>query len=1075
MNITDLRNYFEKYVSAFQPYKNIPEYKILINTLLEYYVNDSYNNINSPFKSAFEKQELPVEFYDNLLLSIGYPKELISKFSLSDKEVLLKSFMDYNKYKGTIEQVRLIGSEFKEPIGVYELFIDFRKININYYEYHLVNGLDRFVTYDHAAWDLIEEYDLFTVDGLEYVVTSKFYDIDNVEFYLNLDKVYNGETQIIQDFTIQRWVFIPNPIYIANDIEQKVEYFNYNEIYLKTNKFFISLDNLMNEYAHNNLLLPIKSNLLFLDYNKYREVSTIYNLFSTIFLKDFYNERLVIYFKDGNYSTSLGKLYRLWHYIIMKHHNFDFNHVSNISVLFDPESSGFTYTIDDIPTIEQEYSEIETTNDYSLFYYNYISSKLEPEIFVDKTYTFNQYELILKNNIGVDLIDYIDDRINNITTDSEGYEYNTILTEIYNSIITWSVLTDNSQIKDNIHYFLNNLSTINFPIDLSPSYNLLLFYKPYHVELIAEMSESLRVTDTGDSAILDFKKTLFLYLTRSSSLENSEFLLNHIKYKFQDGYTVLSNNSNYYVNYFKELLYTIEYLSKFYLKSEYETTNQPISTKHLNTVLLNIKANIYAISKSVLEVSLNKKEILDILHTINVTVFNYIKEIYTDVIETSNFSINQDEQYDGVFVILDILKIVTYKYLNYIKFDHFNEYELQFEQDEDVLNVLSKIQRFELEINKFRDIIGTYVEVSQVVIPKIKESIEFDYFNEYDLQFEQDEQILNVLSEVQQFKLDINKFKDTVESYDETHPIVIPKIEEKLVDFKYSKTFDLEVDKELVLDVLHNINNAIVEFNNNKDIVKLIHELHSIITLKHKMNNNITDHLFNFDITESIESIIDTLSKINFVLVSFKSDSSVVDFIYELSGIVNHYNAHDVNIESSKQFQINEDSTNIVDVNSSRFDNIDISYNLKNHIISVAEEISNIIDYHTNETIKSVSNKRNLYLNNIFENSLFINIMYNEYLQFKDSSSLICFSDERRITPILNRFNYISILNNSIYKYLYYSASISIDITNTNYSNIRMFDDTGSANINDIESLILNLPIKNDNLLLEHSYSFEEI
>ena len=89
MNKEDIKAYFDLYVLNYQPYKDIPEYQAIIKTLIDFYFDHAYNSINLPFKQAFEQQFIPIEFYEKLLLSIGFPKKIISILTNKDKKILL--------------------------------------------------------------------------------------------------------------------------------------------------------------------------------------------------------------------------------------------------------------------------------------------------------------------------------------------------------------------------------------------------------------------------------------------------------------------------------------------------------------------------------------------------------------------------------------------------------------------------------------------------------------------------------------------------------------------------------------------------------------------------------------------------------------------------------------------------------------------------------------------------------------------------------------------------------------------------------------------------------------------------
>lgn len=550
MNKEDIKNYFELHVLNYQPYRDIPEYQAIIRTLIDFYFDHSYNVVNLPFKTAFEEQIIPVEFYNNLLLSIGFPKYIISNLTNKDKKILLHSFMDYNRYKGTIDQLRLVGTKFSENVGIYELFIDLKEIEINYYYIYTFNNTNYFNLESVHLYDKLEINDIFTINGVEYSINEKTLTNDGI-YRIYLDRIYIGDPIAVRNFKIKRWVFLPEAIFTAPGMTQPPDYFNYESVYRDTKRYFVSAEYLTSQYRGDNLVLPIKSNLLFLDYKKYREVNTFNNLLAAIFLKTFYDERLIIHFTDGDYSISLGKLYKLWYYILMKFYNYDFVDMSPLNIVsLNIYNSNFTYTLTDIPKLIEDYklvteydpeiNNIISTSEYSKYYFESISSKLIMETDIKTDLSLNEYKIILENEVGLNLISYIENRIENCGSELKDYEYNFILNEIYDSLITWSIQSViNSQtptietpISKNIEYFIKNLSFISYPISMSPTYNLIMFLKPYHVELIKEINEYLKIKDIANSAIIDSSsiRNILLLFLRASTLSISEDIFHTIIY-----------------------------------------------------------------------------------------------------------------------------------------------------------------------------------------------------------------------------------------------------------------------------------------------------------------------------------------------------------------------------------------------------------------------------------------------------------------------------------------------------------------------------------------------------------------
>jgi len=648
MNKEDIKNYFDLYVLNYQPYKNIPEYQSIIKTLVDFYFDHAYNSINLPFKQAFEQQFIPIEFYEKLLLSIGFPKKIISILTNKDKKILLHSFMDYNRYKGTIEQVRLVGEKFAEDVGIYELFIDLKDIIIPFYKLYAINGKNYFNLENVNLYNKLEPNDIIVIDSITYSIVEKRVTAGVYRIYLN--KEYIGENLEVEDFVVKRWVFIPEALYIAPNVTKLTEYFDYEKIYQDTKRYFVSAEFLTASYENENLVLPIKSNLLFLDYKKYQEINVFNNLLAAIFLKEFYNSKIVITFEeDKQYLITLGRLVKLWYYILLKFYNYDLIDSSPNNVLtLDITDVNFDYAIfDDIheklefrntnsmSRLIGEYNNLKDSDEFSQFYYDKITSKFRNVDQVSRDISIEEYELMLENEVGIDLITYLKNRLSNSTSEFREYEYNFILDEIYNSLITWSIfesesVNGNKLIPRYIGYLLKNLSFINYPIDMSPTYNLIMFLKPYHVELINEITEGVYVKDIGNSLLLNAEKNrLFLSFLRASTLAVSDNILQTVIYN-----NVSTDNDNFNLDSaitthgriysITQLIRSLNIISanlfKLLVIYERESIAQPHSIKAIHNIYPVIKSLVFAISNGFLSMEKTHTTINELNTFINNTI-----------------------------------------------------------------------------------------------------------------------------------------------------------------------------------------------------------------------------------------------------------------------------------------------------------------------------------------------------------------------------------------------------------------------------------------------------------------------
>lgn len=705
MNKEDIKAYFDLYVLNYQPYKDIPEYQAIIKTLIDFYFDHAYNSINLPFKQAFEQQFIPIEFYEKLLLSIGFPKKIISILTNKDKKILLHSFMDYNRYKGTIEQIRLVGEKFEEEVGIYELFIDLKDVVIPYYKLYAINGKNYFNLENVNLYNKLEPNDIIVINSINYSIIRK--SVNEEGYYrVYINKQYIGENLAVEDFTVKRWAFVPEALYVAPNVNKVTDYFDYEKIYQGTKQYFVSAEFLTANYNNENLVLPIKSNLLFLDYKKYREINVFNNLLAAIFLKEYYDRRLVITFEeDKQYLISLSRLVKLWYYILFKFYNYNIVDSSPINVLtIDITDVNFDYSISDINTlvngktdlygnvIEFGYNNLKDTDDFSKFYFEKITSKFNNSNHVTRDISLNEYELLLENEVGVDLIDYLKNRILNSSSEYKEYEYNFILDEIYNSLISWSIFESENgdkgkTISNNIGYFLKTLSFISYPISMSPTYNLLMFLKPYHVELINEITEGLYVKDLGNSAILnaDKLKKYYLDFLRASTLSISDNILqtiiyNNVATNIKDGFNsdsaIITHGRVYSITHLINTLNKVSAnLFELFVMYERESIAQPNSIRANYNIYSAIKSLVFIISNGIQIINTVSINLNLITASINYKFIEYIKEIIVHVISNKFLNIIDMQDFDTSGYVNSDIDIDLNVVINDIR-NYTNEFKL---------------------------------------------------------------------------------------------------------------------------------------------------------------------------------------------------------------------------------------------------------------------------------------------------------------------------------------------------------------------------------------------------------------
>ena len=532
LSSNDLKEYFEKFFVNYAPFRDSKVYSTIIDKLFNNYFNDAYNNIPTTFKDAYEEQKIPIEFYNNILLSVGFNNDILNKLSYKDKEILLKTFTNFNIYKGTLNQIQKVASDFEEELNLYELFIDFRTILIPYYHLTFFKNLDYVVAENEFIYDSIKVNDYLKIPGdnnsyrvvtkkeLNKIYIDKPFDFDVI---IDLYETENDSLRI-NNVNVDRWVFVPDLIYSGEKVKNQIinRFLDYDAIYNETRKYFISIEYL--EANRDSLILPIKSNLILIDYKKYRNINLLNYLFAAILLKEYRKTRMVIYFKDGKYLTNLERIYKLWYYVIFSYYNkgISTNGLPNPALIFSIDSPYFDLKITDIEKLIIEYNNIQTQYESSLFYDKYFKTKLFPLQNNTTEIPLEQFKLLIENEIGLDLFEYVTKRIENAKGIDSEFECDFILDELQSSILTWAYTND---IK-HIDYLTDSLSYISTSVDLSPTYNLILFLKPFHVELVKESGEILEINNKFNLMNSFHKYKFFISLYKASILNISHRLMN---------------------------------------------------------------------------------------------------------------------------------------------------------------------------------------------------------------------------------------------------------------------------------------------------------------------------------------------------------------------------------------------------------------------------------------------------------------------------------------------------------------------------------------------------------------------
>ena len=196
---------------------------------------------------------------------------------------------------------------------------------------------------------------------------------------------------------------------------------------------------------------------------------------------------------------------------------------------------------------------------------------------------------------------------------------------MYNSIITWSAISRNKKIENNVGYLLDILPRLSFSYKTSSTYHIIDFMKPFHVELLTQYVDSIRVKDMFNSIIIDEKIRILIEFSKTSLTNISEDIEFLLLMKIYNGENILSFAEKL-IQYEGKVPVDILKKIKFYLEFAEETVNHITSIPHhivQRTVIDDIKGNLI---KRLIEIILNLKDQIDILDNFKTDRIEYSKE-----------------------------------------------------------------------------------------------------------------------------------------------------------------------------------------------------------------------------------------------------------------------------------------------------------------------------------------------------------------------------------------------------------------------------------------------------------------
>ncbi|MFW6246925.1 MAG: hypothetical protein ACOC22_01985, partial [bacterium] len=408
-----------------------------------------------------------------------------------------------SELKEVYEENNIIDSvldQFLLSLGVYQDVVD----NLNANEKRIfVNSLSDFFRYKS------------TIDFFQKV--ANFFP-DRVDVY---------ELFIDYDSSDSKWILKPYEIYRNELSEGFNRYLDYAEVYESVPSLLVSPSQLDSYRENDNVVLPLKSNLILLSYSFISELNELTNLSISTFLKEYGNETVSIYFNDDSYNISINNIMQVWYYLIW---SLDSNSKpwsgDSVNRLLLYATDLNPYTLEDIENISEELNSLEYSSDIYEYFDEYIQKPFLTT-HLSQDFDYDKFKDILSVSES-ELMDYLDNRLDGLSGDDFSSEINEILLEIYNSLILHKTTNDSELKNKYFEIFISSLPQVILKVDETSSYQIFHNFKPYHSELVTQSFSSIRSESQLDKILP--KDTDYDFLLKLIKADYSSMLSEYISH-----------------------------------------------------------------------------------------------------------------------------------------------------------------------------------------------------------------------------------------------------------------------------------------------------------------------------------------------------------------------------------------------------------------------------------------------------------------------------------------------------------------------------------------------------------------
>jgi hypothetical protein len=483
-----------------------------------------------------------------------------------------------------------------------------------------------------------------------------------------------------------QWVFIPKPIYLDTTISQINTYLDYNTIYNKVPEYLISHQNWEIYNNENSLVLPVKSNILYVDYDLSTNHTFLKAVVTSAILAQYRLQNISIYFDNTTFTTSILGFHQLWFYLLLKYYN-SFYAVFPERKLNFFDIDNFPYKLSDnieydIGDLLNEYENITNRVQFDRFYNDRIHSEFYTTHSTVSEVTPESLEVYfasISSPVSAELFAFIQELL--ISSEDIGQNYVRTFTYLINSLTTFILNSTDHDIKTYgnylVEFYTDSLSTIGYEaVKNETFYNYLIEFKPHHTSVLVNDVSVFEVKDKFNTVYVDADAAIFvLPIEAVTAVPMDDSHWHEIKHPYYDN--VITNSLiEKFIWSFKEPLliedeftFVIPFTIGTVVQVDEDTENKRINTYESDNTIINSLVEKFKwsvredynveenVSHSIIY-PIATNEIIDI-DTENTFYINSYNNDFQDDVILSTLLNNVTISYDGVYIFDDTNIIQT--------------------------------------------------------------------------------------------------------------------------------------------------------------------------------------------------------------------------------------------------------------------------------------------------------------------------------------------------------------------------------------------------------------------------------